>query len=357
MAMARRPRYSGSIYKRGDVYQLQWVSPDGVRHRESAKTTSKEEATKLLKVRLGEDHAGETKNQQTTVAALCDLYLDGQKARWKPQTYKWARIICKSNIEPAFGTRNPASILFGDLEKFQAQKKDEGNSDCRVNRILVIFKAILRYGVRNKVLRAIPEFPKPYDERPYVHTGYLDEADFFAFANMIAYHGEDWLEAMVTAAYIFGFRRSELTFMRVKQIDFDRGIITLPAGSTKTKMPRRVVMNPDGKLAKLLKPLLKGKSPDAYVFSRDKQGSIPARDFRVSFDRAATEAKITTGSGAGGKLHFHDLRRSAITRMASAGLSESESMAIAGHLSVAVHRRYKQLSEWDARKIAARIDL
>jgi integrase len=114
-------------------------------------------------------------------------------------------------------------------------------------------------------------------------------------------------------------------------------------------------MAKDGRLAKLLKVAIKGKGPDAYVFSRDS-GSTPVCDFRGAFDKAATAAKITTGSGPNGKLHFHDLRRSAITRMHSAGLSEGESMAIAGHLSVDVHRRYRILSEGAARAIAERID-
>jgi integrase len=186
-----------------------------------------------------------------------------------------------------------------------------------------------------------------------VHQGRLDSWDFIRLIDQIE---EPWLEALVTAAYIFGFRKSELLYMRVNQIDLDRSTIVLPAGTTKNRMPRKVVLNPKGGLLKLLRAEVKGKQPSAYVFSRDG-GSTPVRDFRVSFDRAATAAKVTTGSGKDGKLHFHDLRRSAITRMDSAGLSESESMAVAGHLSVDVHRRYKQLSENTARQIAARIDV
>jgi len=144
--------------------------------------------------------------------------------------------------------------------------------------------------------------------------------------------------------------------MRSSQIDFDRHVITLPPGSTKNRLPRRIVFNPEGKLAGLLRNCVKDKRPDAYVFSRDPQGSIPVRDFRTSFDRAATRAKIKTGSGPGGKLHFHDLRRSAIMGMASYGLTEHESMAVAGHLSVDVHRRYNVISEGAARRIAERID-
>lgn len=353
--MARRPRYSGCIWKRGGVYQIEFIL-DGIRHRESAKTTSKEAAIQFLNTRIGEARTGDAKIKTTTVKALADLYLNAQKPRWKPETYRWTKIICETHIKPAFGERLASSILPGDLDKLVTQKKEEKLSECRINRLLVIFRAILRYGVKNKALREVPEFPKPFDELPYVRTGHIDEADFFLLSNLIP-ENEPWLLALVTTAFTFGFRKNELLYMRVNQIDLDRGTITLPPGSTKNKMPRRIVLNPDGRVAKLLKEAIAGKRPDAYVFSRDKQGSIPVRDFRTSLDRVATEAQIKTGSGKNGKLLFHDLRRSAITRMRTAGLTEDESMAIAGHLSVAVHRRYKQVSDWTARQIAAKIDI
>lgn len=352
--MPNRPRYSGSLYQRGPVWQLQYFI-DGKRFRESAKTTSKDEASKLLGQRLAAARAGEQRGKPTTVAALADLYLVAQRARWKERSYKWVKTICSKHIVPAFGHRNPASILPGDLDRFISQQKADGASDCRVNRVLVIFKAVLRYAVRNKVIRDIPEFPRPFNELPYVRTGHIDSAGFWLLCAQIA-DEEDWLLAMVTAAYTFGFRLGELQFMRANQIDLEHHTITLPAGSTKNKMPRRITMNPDGKLTKLLAGACKGKGPQAYVFSRDG-GSTPIRDFRTRWARIVSAAKITTGSGPGGKLLFHDLRRSSITRMNSAGLSETDSMAIAGHLSSAVHRRYKQISEWDARQIAAKIDI
>ena len=350
--MNRRPRYSGCIYKRGEVYQIQYVV-NGRRRRESAYTTSKDEAAKLLKLRIGE--AEEKPVKETTVEALAELYLEAYRARWKPKTHSWATGLWKVHLKPVFGHRNPASILPGDIDVLVTKMKGAGISECFINRNMVILKAILRYGLRNKALTELPEFPPKFDERPYVRQGRLDSWDFLQFVGWVS-EDEVWLQALVTAAYIFGFRRSELVYMQAGQIDLEKNTITLPAGTTKNRMPRKVVMNPKGPVAKLLKQCVKGKAPEAYVFSRDG-GSTPVRDFRVSFDKAAADAGIKTGSGKNGKLMFHDLRRSAITRMHSAGLSESESMAVAGHLTADVHRRYKILSEGAARAIAERIDI
>jgi len=350
--MPKRPRFSGSLYQRGPIWQLQYFV-EGRRFRESAKTASKDEAAKLLKKRIGE--AREAKPAKpTTVAALGELYLEAQKARWKPKTYDWATTIWTQHIKPAFGPRNPAEIMPGELDVWVSKLKDEGLSEPYINRNLVIFRAILRYGLKNKSLRELPEFPEHFDEKSYVRQGYLTHWDFITFCQFIP-DEEEWLEALVTMAFVFGFRRGELVYMRVGQIDFVRNRISLPAGSTKNKMPRVTVFNPKGQVGKLLRAMAKGKQPEQYLFSRDR-GSTPVRDFRVSFDRAASAAKISTGSGPNGKLFFHDLRRSAVTHMADAGLSESQSMSISGHLSLDVHRRYKILSADTARQLAEKLD-
>jgi len=351
--MAKRQRFSGSLYLRGPIWQIQYFV-DGQRRRESSRTTSKDEAQKLLNRRMAEAREGAAKLKPTTVGALAALYLEAQRPRWKPQTHEWADGIWRKHLKPVFDSRNPATLLPGDIDLFVAKEKDAQYSEPVINRCLVVLKAILKYGVKNKALHEIPEFPKKFDERPYVRQGHVTYWDFISFVAQIP-DDEEWLEGLVTIAWTFGFRRAELVYMKVGQVDFERNRISLPAGSTKNKMPRTTFFNPKGKAGKLLKQMAKGKRPEHYLFSRDG-GSTPCRDFRVSFDKAASAAKIKTGSGADGKLMFHDLRRSAVTRMDEEGLSESQSMKVAGHLTPEVHRRYKILSENTAREIAQKLD-
>jgi integrase len=354
LSMTRRQRFSGSIYPRGPIWQVQyWVN--GKRFRESSKSTSKDDAQKLLNLRMAEAREG-APIKPTTIGALAALYLESRRPRWKPQTHEWAQGIWTKHLEPVFDSRNPASLLPGDLDLFVAKEKNAQYSEPLINRCLVVLKAILRYGVRNKAIREsdLPEFPKRFDERPYVRQGHIDYWDFITFVNCIP-DEEPWLEGLCTLAFTFGFRRAELVYMKVGQVDFERHWITLPPGSTKNKMPRTTYFNPKGQAGKMLRQMIKGKRPDHYLFSRDG-GSTPCRDFRVSFDKAATAAGIKTGSGKNGKLIFHDLRRSAITQMDAAGLSEVQSMKVAGHLTPAIHQRYKILSENTARQIAEKLD-
>ncbi|HTV59802.1 MAG TPA: hypothetical protein VMJ93_13110, partial [Verrucomicrobiae bacterium] len=146
--------------------------------RESAKTTSRDLAQKLLNKRLAEAREGAERIKPTTVGALAALYLKSREAYWKPKTAEWAKGIWANHLKPTFGDRNPASILLGDLHVYLSKIKAEGVSDCYCNRHMVLLKAILRYGLRNKALRELPEFPEKFSEAPYVRTGHVDSWGF-----------------------------------------------------------------------------------------------------------------------------------------------------------------------------------
>jgi hypothetical protein len=88
--------------------------------------------------------------------------------------------------------------------------------------------------LRNHALGELPAFPEEFDVRPFVHTGFVDEADFFNFTQMIP-DEESWLEAMCTAAFVFGFRKSELVYMRCSQIDLEHGESFLRLAQRKTR--------------------------------------------------------------------------------------------------------------------------
>jgi integrase len=55
-------------------------------------------------------------------------------------------------------------------------------------------------------------------------------------------------------------------------------------------------------------------------------------------------------------LHFHDLRRSAIRNMERAGISRHVAMAISGHRTEAVYRRYDIVVDEDLHTAGARLE-
>jgi integrase len=352
----RRPRYSGCLLRRGRIFHLQYTI-GGVRYRESAETDNREVAAKKLAAKIAAARTGNLPQKPTTCEALATLYMESMRARWKPHTYEWTEGLWRLHLSPTFSKRNPATILPADLDLHVAAEKKAGVSECFINRQLTILRAMLRFGARNKVLRLedIPEIRK-FDERPYIRMGAVDSADFMMLENQIP-DEQEWLRLLCLLGYTFGFRKNELLFLRVKNVDLQRHVILLEIGSTKNRMPRRVFINPKGKIHKMLAQAVRGKSPEAYVISRDEKGSVPVRDFRTDWERIVRAASIRTGSGKENFLTFHDLRRTAIRNMAAAGIGEHEAQSLAGHLSVDVHRRYRALSESYLRELSAKIDL
>jgi len=82
-----------------------------------------------------------------------------------------------------------------------------------------------------------------------------------------------------------------------------------------------------------------------YVFHRRGK---PIRSFEKAF-RAAAKAIDMPG------LLPHDMRRSAVRNFRRAGLSEHEGMALSGHKTDSVYRRYDIISEADLTEAMNRV--
>jgi len=82
------------------------------------------------------------------------------------------------------------------------------------------------------------------------------------------------------------------------------------------------------------------------VFLRNGQS---IRSVRTAFEKAKQRAGITD-------LRFHDLRHCAATNMRRAGVDVMTAMAIIGHKSEKMYRRYNTIDEADLRQAASRIN-
>jgi integrase len=149
-------------------------------------------------------------------------------------------------------------------------------------------------------------------------------------------------------------REGEILNLKVKQIHFttdgvDEGYIELYDGETKNGEGRQIPF-----CSAIGKPLkdhwarkMEKRCLERFVFTT-KNGNLLG-NFRRAFQRACKRAEIDG-------LCFHDFRHTAVTNMRKAGVDASVIMAISGHKTMAMFKRYNRIDLDDGRDAMRRLE-
>ena len=121
--------------------------------------------------------------------------------------------------------------------------------------------------------------------------------------------------------------------------------IDLPGRTTKGKKPRFLPIYGDME-AEIEMAITGGSKACPFLIQRDGK---PVYDWEKAWATACTLAGMPDAL-------FHDLRRTALTSMIEAGLSEKEAMEISGHRTRAVFDRYHIVSERRLRELANKLE-
>jgi len=137
-----------------------------------------------------------------------------------------------------------------------------------------------------------------------------------------------WYKPLVEFALETAMRRGEIMSLLWVNINFEKSVAFLPI--TKNGDSRYVPLS--SKAIRIIKSLPRGI--DGRVFPLNK-GTVS-----ILFLRAVRRAKVED-------FHFHDLRHTAITRLASIFSNPMEIAAISGHKSLSMLKRYTHLKAED----------
>ena len=135
---------------------------------------------------------------------------------------------------------------------------------------------------------------------------------------------------MVQSALLTGARYGELAGLRVADVDLQAGTIFLP--QTKAGKSRFVYLESEGKL--LFEASIRGKSGDAFVFTRPNGQQWNASQQARYLQRASDNGKLTPRAG------FHDLRRTFGARLAIRGTPMAVIAEALGHADERITRRH-----------------
>ena len=141
-------------------------------------------------------------------------------------------------------------------------------------------------------------------------------------------------------------------------MDLKERTICLDPGDTKNDEGRTIKMTTA--VYDLLRQCVDGKSADDCVFTREGK---PVLDFRGAWWALCVKAGVGeyVGKDKRGRqlykgLLFHDLRRSAVWNMVSAGIPDVVCMKITGHKSRSVFDRYNVVSTSDVAEATQKLE-
>jgi integrase len=141
-------------------------------------------------------------------------------------------------------------------------------------------------------------------------------------------------------------RSGEIRALRVGQLDWKARALRVGKAKTRAGTGREIPMNED--LAEILTAQL--------AWLRERFGAEPKSEWHlfpfsengrpIDPMRPATTIKTSWGAvreAAGVDCRFHDLRHTAITKLAESDTPESTMLALAGHMSRAMLERYSHI--------------
>jgi integrase len=315
--------------------------------REASGTTSYTEAVRQLKRRQGEIAQGRRvapAADRLTFEHLAANLVDDYRAHGRRSLERVEDAL--AHLRTAFSGYRARTIDGTLVTKYIVDRQMAGAANATVNRELAALKRMYRLadeqlGGYCPTIRMLKE--------DNVRRGFFERPQFDA---VLAQLPEALKPAMHTA-YITGWRlRSEVFTRQKHHVDLAAGWLRLEPGETKDGRGRMFPLVPELR-AVLERQLVATRAFEQrtgcvvpWLFHREGR---PVRSFRRPWLRACQQA---------GVLRLpHDFRRTAVRNLERAGVPRSTAMAMVGHRTESIYRRYAIVDEAMLREGAAKLSV
>ena len=344
-----KPRYTRkSASGSQQVYEnpIWWIAyyHNGEELRESSHSSEEKEPIKLLKRRvqdLGRGIVG-TREERVTFEKLVEDLRNDYKVNGKRSLDNVELSI--RHLSEFFAGDKARHITTDRVRQYIVKRQGEGAANASINRELSALKRAFSLAIQAGSLFHRPYIPML--EENNARQGFLDHGGFLALRNELP----DYLKDPVSFLYLSGWRSGEMKSLEWRDVGADA--IRLRAENSKNKKPRVLPLR--GELAEIVRRAKDTRKPECpFVFHDNGQ---PIGDFRKAWHNACVGAglgyfeKIGEGRTAKKVYHgllMHDLRRSAVRNMVSAGIREKVAMGLSGHKTRSVFDRYHIVTEDD----------
>ncbi len=350
-----------SVFKRGETYWYKfWFANKLI--RESAKTSSKTLARAAEKQRRRELEegfnglSGEDRSERVqTLAQAADAMVEEYTLRLSANSLRYLKQRL-AHLKTSMGDMMLIEIGDKTIIDYQTFRLGEGTSGSTINgEVMFALRLMGPVGdaVRLKLRRA-NRLRLPKNVCCGMALSEEQEAALLEAAQVPDVPDGEKMDPKATRspsiypaimlALNTTMRESEIRNLSWGQIEFIKGILTVGRSKTKAGAGRTIPIN-----SELLRVLAEHKAwyerkvatvaPEFYVFPfgdcRKYQPQRPISSFKTSW--------TNVGDKAGLSIRFHDLRHTAITKLAETGAGDETIMAIAGHVSRAMLSRYAHI--------------
>lgn len=298
-------------------------------------------------------HSQTSEAKRHTVGELIDRFITQWLAKYPERRKKqaalldwWKRRIGHLSLSDL---RAPLIAEARDALLIEPNTRGGIKNPSTVNRYLAAFSKALTIAV--KEWGWLDDSPMRKVEKPQEGKGRdrflsLDEKD--RFLNACKASSNSHLYSIVSLAILTGMRFSEIMKLSKRDLDFEQKIITLQ----KTKNGERRYIPITAQVEAILNEYISIQMKDDELIFKsvrpnNKRGVIT---IRKAFEKALEVAQIQG-------FRFHDLRHTSASYLAMNGATQGELMAILGHKTPAMTRRYAHYSQKHLASLLERTNL
>jgi len=305
---------------------------------ESAKTASKtlaREAEKQRRRKLEESWNHVTRRVlPATFEKAAGEWLKGREGRVAANTLSMARVALK-HLLPAFASKLLCDITPKDVQAYQQARLREGAQGRTANIEVQAFHQIMK---ANKCWQHLENEIRLLKERKDIGRTLTLEEETRLLAECARTDSACYTATVV--ALNTTMRRDEIRKLHWSQVELFNGVLTVGKSKTDAGTGRLIPLNPSA--VKALADWGSGfpkRQPEHHVFpwceSRHVDPTRPTKGWRTAWRNACKRAGL--------KVRFHDLRHTAITKLAESQASDQTVMSIAGHVSRQMLEHYSHI--------------
>lgn len=329
-----------SLYKRGGVWWYDFQD-QGIRIRESTGLTSRAAALRVEALRKAELIQSPTGRETNARSPRFDEFALKEFAAWSenqhrehPSTHARYMRSVKVLIK-YFGSRRLDTISAADAERFKIIRSRERRKHARdgrtvspaaVNRDLAVLRILVNLAIRWGKAKANPLAGVkllPENNLRMRVLSWKEEAAYLAAASPT-------LRDVATLILETGMRPGEVFQIRRRDVDMEMGFLRVPFG--KTLFARRTIP-----LTRRAREVLSRRMSEAaaeWLFPAATDSSRPLTSVADAHEAALRRSEIEP------PFRLYDLRHTALTRMAMAGVDLPTLRELAGHANIQMTARY-----------------